>query len=241
MAATTKEVARHVLHRLGLVGFLETVSGRNKAYLAHDNVADRFSHIYRDAVWRRGKTDVPLSGEGSSLEATEILRAELPRLLKRLGARSMLDLGCGDFTWMSEVDLRGIQYFGADIVPDVIARNQNRFDTAERTFIVANGIVDDLPSADVILCREVLFHLSFADAKSLLRKALATGAQHFLLTTDSMTRVNSDIRTGDFRVLNLMAGPFRLPEPSVSIAESQSLSGRTLGLWPSEDVRRAMG
>src|SRR5437762_14003755 len=51
-----------------------------------------FSRIYRDDIWRDGES---LSGWGSTLEQTEILRSELPGLLSRLGVKSLLDAPCG--------------------------------------------------------------------------------------------------------------------------------------------------
>ena len=240
MAATSKEVVRSVLTKLGLLRIVQEVLGKKKTYLAHANVADRFSQIYRDGVWQHGQKSTPLSGEGSSLSATVELRRQLPRQLERLGVTRLLDLGCGDFTWMSQVDLGGVEYTGADIVPSVIASNQRVYGNERRTFIVANCISDVLPEADAILCREVLFHLSFADAKSLLKKALSTGAGHFFLTTDTATLINSDIRTGDFRVLNLMAAPFRLPEPVWFVAEDKSRPGRRLAQWKASDIANAL-
>lgn len=237
---TAKELARSLLQKAGLINLVETILGKKKTYLEHENVGDRFAQIYQDGVWQRGKSDVPLSGEGSSLIATQKLRAGLPELLRFLEVERLLDLGCGDFTWMSHVDLAGIDYIGADIVSGVIENNRQRFQRPGRQFIVANGIAGPLPSVDAVLCREVLFHLSFADAKSLLGTALQTGAKHFLLTTDSATSVNSDIRTGHFRALNLLAAPFRLPASGRFIEEDASLPGRRLAVWSASEIRRAL-
>ena len=39
----------------------------------------------------------------------------------------MLDIPCGDFYWMKEVDLKDIEYIGADIVDELIKKNNDKF------------------------------------------------------------------------------------------------------------------
>ena len=184
---------------------------------------------------------MPGSGLGSTLEVTEPLRAALPDLVRRLGIKSLLDVGCGDFTWMRQVEL-GCDYIGVDIVDSVIEANRAASTTPSRQFLVMDA-VEGLPdmSADLILCREVLFHLSFADARQLLRNALGTGCRYMLLTSDGATSFNSDIESGDFRVVNLQRRPFGLPTPEQRIEDSGVIGGRFVGLWSAEAIRQALG
>jgi hypothetical protein len=109
---------------------------------------------------------------GSSLDKTQRLRTELPKLLRRLGTTTLLDVGCGDFTWMNEVDLLDVNYIGVDIVSSVIDEDDRLFGSPTKRFILANAVWDKLPDADVVLCREILFRLSFDDARSTLRNIL---------------------------------------------------------------------
>lgn len=74
-----------------------------------------FTEIYKENYWR-GKNSV--SGQGSDLEQTETIVKELPILFKDLKISTMLDIPCGDFFWMKMVDLKGIQYIGADVVEE---------------------------------------------------------------------------------------------------------------------------
>jgi SAM-dependent methyltransferase len=80
-------------------------------------------------------------------------------LLRQLGVTSMLDLPCGDFNWMQHVDLSGMQYVGADIVPEVVSRNQARFGNKDRRFIQAD-IVQGPAGTDLVFCRDCLIHFS---------------------------------------------------------------------------------
>src|SRR5688572_26366588 len=112
-----------------------------------------FQSVYHDNLWDSRESR---SGQGSEMAYTVSLRAELPELLKQLGVRSMLDLPCGDFNWMQHVDLSGIQYIGADIVPEIVDANQARFGNAQRRFIRADVVEDTLPEVDLIFCRDCL-------------------------------------------------------------------------------------
>lgn len=226
---TAKEAVRHFLHRTGL--------RRGPSHVAVGDRRERFAEIYTAKVWSYGRDDIPLSGEGSSLAATEVLRTVLPRLLKDLGARHMLDVGCGDFTWMSRVELP-CEYIGVDIVPSVVEANQRAFSSESHVFRQADAVQDRLPTADVVLCREVLFHLSLADAQAALRNILATGCTHLMATSDRETLFNSDIESGDFRLLNLQERPFSFPNPISEIEDSAVFPGRFIGIWRAADLQR---
>src|SRR5579885_1138281 len=63
-----------------------------------------FSEIYRSNQWGASES---VSGLGSELSATERVREELPKIVREFGVRSMLDIPCGDFHWMRQVDLSG--------------------------------------------------------------------------------------------------------------------------------------
>lgn len=226
-----REFARHSLYRLGLRRTTDPrVSG---------TLAEKFTGIYEKGIWTEGHGNVPGSGAGSTLAATEALRANLPALLAKLEATSLLDVGCGDMHWMSKLELP-CPYLGIDIVPSIIEANTAQFADAGRKFAVANAVTDPLAPADVVLCREVVFHLSFADAKALLRNLLPTGCRWVMLTTDSATRFNADIESGGARILNLEIAPFRLGTPQHVIEEGGNFGGRRIGVWSADQIARAI-
>ena len=72
--------------------------------LSELGLQERFQRIYETNLWSDPETR---SGVGSTLDSTRVVRAELPKALRRLDARVLLDIPCGDFTWMEHVDLRG--------------------------------------------------------------------------------------------------------------------------------------
>eukprot|EP01012_Entosiphon_sulcatum_P052361 TRINITY_DN71972_c0_g1_i1.p2 TRINITY_DN71972_c0_g1~~TRINITY_DN71972_c0_g1_i1.p2 ORF type:complete len:244 (+),score=31.34 TRINITY_DN71972_c0_g1_i1:111-842(+) len=228
---TLKEIVRHGLRLVGL--------GRRPSHLGSGNIRERFSEIYASGVWQVGNDDAPGSGAGSSLQATQNIRIELPRILDTLGAETLLDIGCGDFTWMREVSLSQ-RYIGADIVPAVIESNTANFSSDRREFHCLDAISGTLPDADAVLCREMLFHLSFADARRALQNILSKPRKFILLTTDGSTGFNRDVDTGDFRLLNLTRRPFGFPTPAHVIDDSFVSPGRAIGVWHAEDIAAAL-
>jgi hypothetical protein len=236
-----RELWRHLLFKVsGGRSTRWSRKWRNKGHLLKDDVAERFSDIYANNYWNRGKADVPSSGGGSSVAATTPLRDRLPALLAELQAKTFMDVGCGDYTWMRTLELP-CPYIGVDIVASVIEANQAAFGDDRHAFFQRNAIGDDLPEAEVVLCRDMIFHLSLADGQSALRNILSKDRRFLISTTDTVTDINGDIITGDFRARNLLRAPFNLPEPIELIDDSLVEPGRKIGVWRAEDVRRALG
>ena len=196
-----------------------------------------FQAIYRDNSFG-GTTS--RSGAGSEVDATEVVRTELPRLVARLGVQTLLDVPCGDFHWMQHVEL-GCRYIGADIVPEMIAANLERYSRADRQFIALDMVRDGLPAADLILCRDGLVHLSFQDGLRAVANFRASGARYLLATTFLEPRPNEDRPTGLYwRPLNLTLPPYSLGEPIDVIREPapEPFEDKSLGLWRLSDLPR---
>lgn len=165
----------------------------------------------------------------------------MPGLLQRLDARRLLDVPCGDFNWMSQVDLSGIDYIGGDIVDSIVDANRERYESQTREFLKMDLTRGPLPNADVILCRDCLVHFSFANIIAAFRTMKASGAQ-FLITTTFLDReVNKDIVDGDWQPLNLVQSPFLLPPPHSVILEDCMEEGgayadKALAVWRVSDL-----
>ncbi len=184
-----------------------------------------------------------ISGPGSSLKSTTEIRRSLPLLFACLEINSMLDARCGDFNWLRHVDLKLEKYIGVDIVPSIIEQNRIRFENRNRKFFAADITVDFLPKTDLILCRDFLVHLSFAEIFSALHNFYQSGAKYLLTTTFPKSPGNSDIKTGDWRTLNLQLPPFNFPSP-VKLLNERCTEGcgkfadKSLGLWKISDIYR---
>lgn len=209
-----------------------------------------FESVYRDNLWDSGESR---SGQGSELAYTASLRAELPVLLKQLAVGSMLDLPCGDFNWMEHVDLAGIEYVGADIVPEIVSANQARFGNAQRRFIRADVVEDTLPEVDLIFCRDCLIHFSYELIGRAVNAMLASKARYLFLTHDNtLIRYepnggkNVDLESLEngvnymYRPINFTLPPFSFPQPVHMINEGLWDGYKTMALWRTDDLRQAM-
>jgi SAM-dependent methyltransferase len=233
-----KEFIRHsitLLHLSFFFNLYRRVSGKKYNHLFIKGRQNRFTKIYETKVWLEGKSEGSLSGVGSNLENTENIRQQLPEVLLQLNAKKLLDIGCGDWTWMQHIKLP-CDYIGVDIVTSVIEQNIAQFTRPNVTFQELDAVASPLPESDVVLCREVIFHLSFDDTKKLLNNLTSTNAEYFITTSDSDVSINADIQTGDFRNLNLRIKPFHFPAPIASILDNSISKGRKIEVWKVSDL-----
>ena len=181
------------------------------------------------------------SGPGSNLVNSSIIRRELPKLISELKAKSILDIPCGDFYWMKLVDLHETKYIGADIVRPMIEQHIRLFPSEYRRFVVCDLLNDPLPIADVVLCRDCLPHLSFSDIQKAFYNIRRSGTSYLITSTYPDRSENTDIETGRFRPLNLMAPPFNFPPPVKLINEGYSDShnncgDKSIAVWKISDL-----
>jgi hypothetical protein len=196
-----------------------------------------FSDIYYGKRWGDRES---VSGTGSKLEQTRLIIDHLPRLFREYGIHTFLDLPCGDFNWMKHVALSGINYYGGDIIDDLIKRNTYQYGTETINFFLVDLTEDTIPKVDMILCRDCLVHFSnhhIGLALQNIKKSSST----FLLTTTFPEHKNTDIVTGDWRELNLQEAPFHFPKPLVILNEgyhkkSGEKGDKSLGLWRIADL-----
>ena len=201
--------------------------------LAGRDLPDTFEYIYENNIWGSPESQ---SGEGSELAATAQIRAKLPVLLRRYGMRTLLDAPCGDFGWMSYLDLPGVMYTGVDVVRSLVERNKQSYGSGSRRFMVRDIVTDSLPEADLVMCRDCLVHLSYREISLALRNFRRSGSKYLLTTTFTEVDENRDITTGDWRPLNLCQPPLNFPEPAELIIEDCEEAGgayadKALGLW----------
>ena len=121
---------------------------------------------------KKGGEDIALSGPGSTLAFTARIRVHLREWFERFGVRSIVDVGCGDMTWLPSLNLSGVEYRGFDISRVVVRHNNERFQADARfanRFAVLDLRSQIPPRADMVIARDVLFHLPPAVALAALR------------------------------------------------------------------------
>jgi hypothetical protein len=195
--------------------------------------AEKFRFIYENNLW---KGEASLSGQGSDDIQTQVLQQELPGILKKYSVHSLLDLPCGDFKWMRNVDLDQVHYIGADIVEDLILKNRKSFQNHQRQFVKLDLLQDTLPKADLVFCRDCWVHFSFEDIFKSIKNIQAAGISYLFTTTFTKCMSNEDIVTGDWRILNLQLAPFHFPPPLLLLNEqcteaAGTYEDKSMGLW----------
>ena len=177
------------------------------------SVSDRksiFSEIYRDNYWGSPES---VSGVGSQISYTENLRFKLNELIKNYDIETVCDAPCGDFNWIGEiVTENNLKYIGYDIVGKLVTQNNEKFGNKNIKFEVADICVDVLAPCDLLIVRDVLFHLSNADLVQFKSILLKTDFKYLLVSHHSHTvSENIDINTGDFRELDIGMAPLHFP------------------------------
>ena len=209
-----------------------------KQELSKLGLQERFERIYHTNLWSDPETR---SGTGSNLDSTRVLREKLPAALHRLTTRVLLDAPCGDFTWMDHVDLTGIRYIGADIVRSIVDENQRLYASESRQFIEMDLTRDELPDADVLLCRDCLVHLSYANIARVFDNVRRSSIRYLLMTSFPGRGDNRNVEDGDWRPLDFEAAPFSFPKPLLTIVEEceeegGSYADKSLCAWPVADI-----
>ena len=231
-----------------------------------------FKRVYDGRLWG---TDGGGSGPGSSLEASQPVSGLISHLVLTLAITSMLDVPCGAMVWMPHVlnviekmrDIDGLdgrpaasvagppfRYVGADIVPDVITANKQRFPTL--SFVHADFTKSTFPTAvgrfDLVHTRAVFYHLSSKSILAALRNIKATNSTWMLASTHN-TKHNSDrkffkmggtqlLDEGGYRKVNLQLPPYNLPPPLFTMVDSGGGGWATghppqlMGLWKLSDI-----
>lgn len=196
-----------------------------------------FREIYERNYW--GNESV--SGFGSTLANTASMRTNLRKMISELQIRSVYDAPCGDFNWMSEVVCTThVAYRGEDIVPQLIEANTSKYLLPNVSFGVSDITAELFPPADLWICRDCFFHLSYADIYRALENFTKSPIPYLLTTTyvQSDAFTNRDIYTGSFRMIDLFADPFFF-SPSVRYRIDDTPVGdnsRELCLWTREQI-----
>jgi hypothetical protein len=200
------------------------------------SMQERFVDHYRSGWWFANGESV--SGSGSTMEATVHIRENLVPFLAKWQVTRLLDAPCGDWNWMKAVSLPpDLIYMGADIVPDLIADLSRRFSSDRVSFRQIDITCDPLPAADMMMCRDALFHLSHDDIRRFVANFLASGIPYLLTTHMPQVPENRDITTGKHRPLNLEAAPFQWGTPLDQFADfAPPRREKYMALWSRDQL-----
>ena len=199
-----------------------------------------FSDIYRWNIWGAASNvpadEVSRSGAGSTRSAGLKAISALELVLDRYPVRALLDVPCGDLTWMplGHLRARGVAYTGADIVPQIVEDNRQRAAAAGHNF--AKFLVMDIVSApiparfDAIFMRDLFYHMSTPDIIRVLRNVERSNATLFVAKTSLRANHNFDDFVLAFgHQVNLFERPFCLRDPAYLVRDHNE--DTYIGVW----------
>jgi SAM-dependent methyltransferase len=171
-------------------------------------MSSEFENIYKTNAWGLG------SGVGSlPLNNIEYMKF-VQEFVLRNRISSVVDFGCGDWQFSQFMNWSGVTYTGIDVVAGLVEENQRRYGGHRVEFRLFTAI-HDVPSADLLLCKDVLQHLPNGLVKEYLN-CLKAKFQYLLLTNDEWpTELNCDIPMGGWRPIRLDQAPFLESAPVV--------------------------
>jgi len=212
---TTIKIFKHLISK-----FVSKLKARRlQKVLAIRDISTRFELIYEHNLWGDSES---VSGPGSTAKYTANLRALLPELLIKYEIKSVFDAPCGDMNWMSELLPKiCVRYMGGDIVKSLIESNKEKFGNTTTSFICMNLVSDTFPTADLMICRDCLFHMSYGDTLHVLENYVRAEIPYLLVTTHKVEKSfrNQNIATGDFRLMDIFTEPYFFPQPPLERIE----------------------
>ena len=175
----------------------------------HMSLTAKFNRFYADGIWGKDVTGKGTSGSGSSLEITREYRAYVEDFIKKHPVKSVVDAGCGDWSFSSAMDWGDANYLGIDIASDVVEAVRKKYAKDNIKFEVGD-ITEDLPAADLLISKDVLQHLSNELIHKFIKNNLRKGKYKWVILTNDRSGENRDIRNGGYRGIDLTAPPFEV-------------------------------
>ncbi len=200
--------------------------------IRYPTAASRFARIHETNYWANGES---VSGDGSTMEATQHVRKALENFIRDHHVASILDVPCGDFNWMRHVEM-DIPYFGGDIVEAIAERNQRNHGTDRRHFEVLDLTKSKLPKCGLVFSRDCLNHLSIPDIQKAIANIRSSGAEYVAVTQFPQQTMNKPQESGFiYRELNFQLSPFNWPEPII-IHDELLHPGKHIAFWRVTDL-----
>jgi len=193
-----------------------------------------FTNIVLNNKWKKHPC-----GPGSTMEYTKNLREKLVPFLQSHKIKSMLDLPCGDFSWMNTTNIiNNINYIGADIVEPMIQTNKEKYPGVD--FRVLDLTTDPLPEVDLLFCRDCLLHLSFNDIDRAFKNIVDSNIKYVLMSTWFEDATNErDINTGKWRYIDFTKSPYNFSTSPMSLLDwVQGFPRREMMMWPIETIKK---
>jgi SAM-dependent methyltransferase len=167
-----------------------------------EEIRDRFESIYANDAWGGG------SGSGSQYKNVIEYVNFLSNFMNFNDVKSVVDFGCGDWSFSQYINWSNIEYTGLDVSSFIIERNKKLYEKNNIKFLQFQDVAQ-IRGGDLIIIKDVFQHLS--------NKLISLYLDHFkkmfrylLVTNDDFpdSSTNSEINLGEWRALRLDLPPF---------------------------------
>lgn len=171
------------------------------------------------------------SGPGSSQLSTVEVSDMILQCVRDRSVKSVLDLGCGDWNWMRHLMVRNefaaVHYEGWESHAGLVETLNADFGSESRVFKQQDIFAGQIPASDLVICRDVLFHVDIELAARLIEELKSSGCRYFVSTSFSDQVSNTNIRKyldidgWGFYQINLEIAPFRLADCLIQKVEEK--------------------
>ena len=209
-------------------------------------ISEYFDNVYKYQKWIDNKyKDQPLSGNGSSIYNTTILINDLKKLIIKYNIKSIVDCGCGSFNYLVPLldffESNIESYLGIDIVSSVINQNNNNYSNNKINFLnddICN--TDKINNYDLIICKEVLMHLSTDLIIKFLKNVKKYNCKYILVSSfrneKPLPYYAGFVEYGALHKNNLFNPPYNFGGPLEVISQNDDTDEHKLYLWKVDDI-----
>lgn len=187
-----------------------------------------FYLTYKTNHWNKYKeiesNNLIVSGPGSipgSNQTNNIIK-HLDTFIKDNKIKSILDMPCGDFSWMSELIQmnNNVLYTGYDIVKEIIDLNNKRFSSDKIKFFVKDIVEEEsFDDFDFVFVRDFFIHIMNDDIIKIINVIKKSKIKFFACSSSANINFNKDVIIGRYRQLNIEIKPFYLDKVFLKISE----------------------
>lgn len=175
-----------------------------------------------------------LSGPGSYLKNTTETVSLINQTIKKYNIKTILDLGCGDWNWFKTINMEDIiSYVGWDSHNGMIESNRKQYGNPRIKFDIKDIVLEEYPKVDLIICRDVLFHMDINISQLCIDK-IKKSCKYLISTSFNGNLKNSNIKSycyvknWGFHTINLNIEPFHLEKYIIKSVEEKNNSSNNL-------------
>jgi hypothetical protein len=187
-----------------------------------------FYLIYKTNHWNRyqkiNKNNILVSGPGSipgSIQTKNIID-NLDFFIKKNNIKSILDMPCGDFSWMQDLIKKNnyINYTGYDIVEDIIFYNNKKYSKNNISFFCKDIVNEtNFNNFDLVFIRDFFIHIDYVSINKILDNIKRSKVKFIACSNNNNAINNKDIAVGQHRKINLTIEPFYMNEIFYAFSE----------------------